>query len=186
MSLSAQIIDQRGAGIVQQQSDAFDNELRVGIDEPRRRSVAFVFLVAKAAFDLTDEQTLDGIVDGGDDFGVDALYCDSPEDGEIRAARDLVDRNSDGYLARAQERIAGALEPLFGGRGRQRTLQRLSATFRRADLVETLLEAGERAPCGRRHGAPRRKEFVGERRRPLQAKPNNGGNATTTSPAQTA
>ena len=84
MSLSAQIVDQRVAGIVQQQADAFDNELRVGIDEPRRRSVAFVFLVAKAAFDLTDEQTLDGIVDGGNDFGVDALYGDSPEDGEIR------------------------------------------------------------------------------------------------------
>ena len=31
MSLSAQIIDQRVSGIVQQQSDAFDNELRVGI-----------------------------------------------------------------------------------------------------------------------------------------------------------
>ncbi len=84
MSLSAQVIDQRVAGIVQQQSDAFDNELRVGNDEPRRRSVAFVFLVAKTAFDLTDEQTLDGIVDGGNDFGVDALYCDSPEDGEVR------------------------------------------------------------------------------------------------------
>ena len=62
------------------------------------------------------------------------------------AARDLVDRNSDGYLARAQERIAGALDPLFGGKGRERTLQRLSATFRRADLVDTLLEDGERAP----------------------------------------
>ena len=84
MSLSGQIIDQRVTGIVQEQSDAFDNELRVGIDEPRRRSVAFVFLVAKTAFDLTDEQTVDGIVDGGNDFGVDALYCDSPEDGEIR------------------------------------------------------------------------------------------------------
>ncbi|MCY4662347.1 MAG: AIPR family protein [Acidobacteria bacterium] len=84
MSLAAQIIDQRVTGIVQEQSDAFDNELRVGIDEPRRRSVAFVFLVAKTAFDLTDEQTVDGIVDGGNDFGVDALYCDSPEDGEIR------------------------------------------------------------------------------------------------------
>jgi len=56
------------------------------------------------------------------------------------AARDLVDRNADGYLARAEERIAGALEPLF--RDRERTLQRLSATFRRADLVDTLLGDG--------------------------------------------
>ena len=83
MSLSAQIIDQRVSGIVQEQSDALDNELRVGGDEHRRRSVSFVFLVAKTAFDLTDEQALDGIVDGGNDFGVDALYCDPPEDGEV-------------------------------------------------------------------------------------------------------
>ena len=84
MSLSAQVIDQRVSGIVQEQSDALDNELRVGGDEHRRRSVAFVFLVAKTAFELTDEQTLDGIVDGGNDFGVDALYCDPPEDGEVQ------------------------------------------------------------------------------------------------------
>ena len=83
MSLSAQVIDQRVSGIVQEQSDALDNELRVGGDEHRRRSVAFTFLVAKTAFELTDEQTLDGIVDGGNDFGVDALYCDPPEDGEV-------------------------------------------------------------------------------------------------------
>ena len=83
MSLSAQIVDQRVSGIVEQQSDAFANELRVDADEHRRRSVAFVFLVARAAFDLTDEQALDGIVDGGSDFGVDALYCDPPEDGEV-------------------------------------------------------------------------------------------------------
>ena len=83
MSIAAQIIDQRVSGIVEEQSDALDNELRAGNDENRRRSVAFVFLVAKTAFDLTDEQTLDGIVDGGNDFGVDALYCDAPEDGEV-------------------------------------------------------------------------------------------------------
>ena len=52
-------------------------------------------------------------------------------------ARELVHGKSDVYLARAQTRIGDALDPLF--RDRERTLQRLSATFRRADLVETLL-----------------------------------------------
>ena len=83
MSLAAQIIDQRVSGIVEEQSDTFDNELRLGTDEHRRRSIAFLFLVARAAFDLTDEQTTDGIVDGGNDLGVDALYFEPPADGEL-------------------------------------------------------------------------------------------------------
>ena len=84
MSLAAQIIDQQVSGIVEKQSDTFNNELRLGADEHRRRSIAFLFLVAKTAFDLTDEQTIDGIVDGGNDFGIDALYFEPPDDGELR------------------------------------------------------------------------------------------------------
>ena len=84
MSLAAQIIDQRVSGIVEEQSETFDNELRLRTDEGRRRSIAFLFLVAKAAFDLTDEQTIDGIVDGGNDFGIDALYFQPPADGELQ------------------------------------------------------------------------------------------------------
>ena len=84
MSLAAQIIDQRVSGIVEEQSETFDNELRLGTDEGRRRSIAFLFLVAKAAFDLTDDQTIDGIVDGGNDFGIDALYFQPPADGDLQ------------------------------------------------------------------------------------------------------
>ena len=83
MSLAAQIIDQQVSGIVERQCEAFDNELRLSNDAPRRRSIAFLFLVAKTAFDLTDEQTIDGIVDGGNDFGIDALYFEPPDDGEL-------------------------------------------------------------------------------------------------------
>ena len=83
MSLATQIIDQQVSGIVERHADAFANELRLGADEQQERSIAFLFLVAKTAFDLTDEETLDGIVDGGNDFGVDALYFASPDDGEL-------------------------------------------------------------------------------------------------------
>ena len=58
------------------------------------------------------------------------------------AARDLAQRKAGDYLARARAQIEDALAPLF--RDRDRTLQRLSATFRRADLVDTLLEASGR------------------------------------------
>ena len=51
-------------------------------------------------------------------------------------ARSLVEQRSGDYMSRAEENIAEALNSLFNGR--ERTLQRLSATFRRADLVEML------------------------------------------------
>ncbi len=83
MSLATQIIDQQVSGIIAKHSDAFANDLRLGTDEQKRRSIAFLFLVAKTAFDLTDEETLDGVVDGGNDFGVDALYFEPPVDGDL-------------------------------------------------------------------------------------------------------
>ena len=83
MPLAEQIIDQQVSGILDRYSDVFADELGLGVDEAARRSVAFLFLVAKTAFDLADDQTIDGIVEGGNDFGVDALYFEPPDDGEL-------------------------------------------------------------------------------------------------------
>ena len=83
MPLAAQIIDQQVSGVLDRQSEVFTLELQLGDDEPRKRSIAFLFLVARTAFDLTDELTIEGIVDGGNDFGIDALYFEPPDDGEL-------------------------------------------------------------------------------------------------------
>ena len=83
MSLAAQIIDQRLEGILAEQSDALNDELKLGRDKNRRRSVAFTYLVAQSLFDLTADETIDGIVDGGGDFGIDAVYFDLEDRGEI-------------------------------------------------------------------------------------------------------
>ena len=48
----------------------------------------------------------------------------------------LIDQKGEEYFARGLKEVGKALEPFFNGP--QRTLQRLSATFRRSDLVETL------------------------------------------------
>jgi hypothetical protein len=53
-------------------------------------------------------------------------------------ARKLVVSNGDAYFKRAEDAISQAILPLFDNR--ERTLQRLSATFRRADLVEILMQ----------------------------------------------
>lgn len=83
MSLATQIIDQQVSGIVEKYVNVLTDELRLGTDTQKRRSAAFLFLVARMAFDLTDEEAFDGIVDGGNDFGVDALYFAPPDDGEL-------------------------------------------------------------------------------------------------------
>ena len=53
------------------------------------------------------------------------------------AARDCIESESTAWLDRAEDTIEQAIAHLFNGS--DRTWQRLSATFRRADLVETLL-----------------------------------------------
>ena len=83
MSLATQIIDQQVSGIIEKHEDVFANELRLGEDEQKKRSAAFLFLVARTTFNLADEETFDGIVDGGNDFGVDALYFEPPDDSEL-------------------------------------------------------------------------------------------------------
>ena len=118
MSLATQIIDQQVSGIIEKHSDAFDNELRLSADEQKRRAIAFLFLVAKTAFDLTDEETFDGIVDDGNDFGVDALYFEPPVDGELHITliqgkyrRDL--RGDSAFPENAIAKIIDAIGALF-------------------------------------------------------------------------
>ena len=118
MSLAAQIIDQQVSGVVERHSDAFTEELRLGVDEHRRRSISFLFFVAKTAFELTDEQALDGFVGGGNDFGIDALYFEPPDDGEIHVTlvQGKYKPNLDGTSAFPEnsiEKVIGAIGALF-------------------------------------------------------------------------
>ena len=83
MSLATQIIDQQVSGIVEKYADVLADELRLGTNTQKHRSAAFLLLLARTAFDLTDAEAFDGIVDGGNDFGVDALYFAPPDDGEL-------------------------------------------------------------------------------------------------------
>ena len=118
MSLSAQVIDQRVSGIVSEQDDAFTHELRAGNDAHKRRSLAFLFLVSKTVFELTDEETLDSIVDGGNDFGVDAIWFEPPDQGEIKIAliQSKYRSRLDGTSAFPEDGIVkmiGAIDALF-------------------------------------------------------------------------
>ena len=68
-----------------------------------------------------------------DDLGLDLARLDHRN---FAQAHDFLEREPSNYLGRAEAEIDAALQQLFNGR--ERTWQRLSATFRRADLVEML------------------------------------------------
>ena len=62
-------------------------------------------------------------------------------------AQQLVEQHSARYMDRAKDEIAQVLDEKLFNNGQEQTLQRLSATFRRADLVSMLL-AGVNPPPG--------------------------------------
>ena len=130
-SLAAQIIDQRINGIVERQADSFAAELGLGADaQEQRRSTAFTFLVARTVLldltngDLTDDDVIDGIVDGGNDFGVDALYfSDEPGDGAIPVVliQSKYRRNLDGAADFPENGIARMIDAISDRRRKRPT-----------------------------------------------------------------
>lgn len=83
MSINAQIIDQRIRKLMQENRLVFTEQIGLSNDEHKLISATFVFLSLKSIIDISDEEAMDAITDGGNDFGVDALYCGPQIDGEI-------------------------------------------------------------------------------------------------------
>ena len=83
MSINTGIIDQRVRKLAEDLAAEFETRLNIKNDEDKQRSVSFVFLVVKTILDLPDEQALDCLTEGGNDFGVDALHIGDVEDGEF-------------------------------------------------------------------------------------------------------
>lgn len=117
VSLAAQVLDQHVAGVLNRRGDDLA-AIRRDADQVALKSLAFVLLVAKRAFGLSDEDALDGIVDGPGDFGVDALYFDCPDPGEVRVR--LVQ-------AKYQQKLGG--DAAFPESGVRALLQAVSVLF---------------------------------------------------------
>lgn len=144
MTLATQIVDQRVSGIVEQHGQTLRDEFAVGADEGRMRSLGFLFLVAKTLFNLSDDDTVEGIVDGGQDFGVDCLYFDSPADGEIAVTliqgKYKQDLSGDAaFPENAIAQLVGAVGTLFDPRQSVRLNPRLE---RRLEEVRSFVRDG--------------------------------------------
>ena len=83
MSINVGIIDQRVRKLAEDLTSEFEERLNIKNDEVKQRSTAFVFLSVKTVLDLPDEEALDCLTEGGNDFGIDALHVGDVEDGEF-------------------------------------------------------------------------------------------------------
>ena len=83
MNINAGIIDQHVRGFAQRHRTALESALDRTLDDTLARSVAFVALCAKVMLDLTDDEAIETLTEGGNDFGVDALAIADVVDGEF-------------------------------------------------------------------------------------------------------
>lgn len=74
MNVNAGIVDQQVRGLATKRKTELEHQLGKPLDEQRLNSAAFVLLCAKYMLDLNDEEVIALITEGGEDFGVDAIY----------------------------------------------------------------------------------------------------------------
>lgn len=88
MSITIGMIDSRVRKLAEDLAGEFELRLKIPAAgnsevETKRRSTAFVYLCVKTVLDLADEEALDCLTEGGNDFGVDAIHVGDEEDGEF-------------------------------------------------------------------------------------------------------
>ena len=79
MNINASIIDQRVLGILGDHPEW----LPTGNDINKKRSAAFVLLCMSTCLEMTLEESVELLTDGGNDAGVDGLHISEVEDGEF-------------------------------------------------------------------------------------------------------
>lgn len=83
MNINASIIDQQVRALAERQKTTIEEKVRFTNDENKLRSASFVVLVVKTLLDLTEEEAIECLTEGGGDFGVDAIEVGEVLDGEF-------------------------------------------------------------------------------------------------------
>ncbi|MBD2664182.1 hypothetical protein B6N60_01286 [Richelia sinica FACHB-800] len=82
MNINASIIDQRLESVADTIRQQAAEELRIN-DPGKLKSLAFVYFCVKTILDLDDSNAFDCLMEGGGDFGVDAMHISEEHDGEF-------------------------------------------------------------------------------------------------------
>lgn len=83
MNINVSIIDQQVRGLVQRLQPRIEEVLESKLDETKARSVAFVVLCVKTLLELNDDEALECLMEGGNDFGIDAIDLSDIVEGEF-------------------------------------------------------------------------------------------------------
>ena len=83
MNIHVGIIDQQVRGLAQRLGPRIEEELDKHLDETSMRSTAFVLLCVKVMLGLTEDEAIETLTEGGNDFGVDAIEVGDLTDGEF-------------------------------------------------------------------------------------------------------
>jgi hypothetical protein len=83
MNINASIIDQQVRGLADRLKLQLAEALEKQLNDVQRRSAAFVLLCVKTLLDLPDDEALERLTEGGNDFGVDAIDLAEVTEGEF-------------------------------------------------------------------------------------------------------
>lgn len=144
MSINAQLIDQRVEGLMSRVGERLQAEVGIKNDPDKLKSTAFVFLVAQTLMELDDDEVLDGLVDGGGDFGIDAIYFGSPDDGEFQVTllQGKYKRSLEGdgsFPETGLDKMFGALRTIFDPNASYTANRRLK---RQVEEIRSLIREG--------------------------------------------
>jgi hypothetical protein len=117
MNLNAAIIDQRLNSVCDAIRDRAREELKIA-DEERLKSLAFVHLSVMTLLDLSEDDAFDCLVEGGQDFGVDAIYTSQEREGEFTVSlfQGKYSRNleaASGFPEKGIKELINAIRHLF-------------------------------------------------------------------------
>ncbi|MEZ4362770.1 MAG: AIPR family protein [Kofleriaceae bacterium] len=83
MNIHVSIIDQQVRGLAERQKAQLEDALGKTLDDTAARSAAFLVLCAKVLLDLSEDEAIEALTEGGNDFGVDALLVGDVSDSEF-------------------------------------------------------------------------------------------------------
>ncbi len=83
MNVNVGIIDQQVRALALRLKPQLDQAVGKTLDETAARSVAFVVLCQKVTLGLTEDEALEALTEGGNDFGVDAIDISDISDGSF-------------------------------------------------------------------------------------------------------
>jgi hypothetical protein len=145
VDVNAAIIDQRVGALADEIRERASDELGVENDEPKLRSLAFVFLCVRTLLDLDFDEAFDCLVEGGQDFGVDAVHLTDERDGEFSVTlfqgkyKAKLDGSS-GFPGTGIEKLAQAVRHLFDPSSELQTVNRRLRT--RLEQIRSMIRDG--------------------------------------------